>query len=301
MNKILVDYRLLDFNNPESRKLIFALRLLTDSGYRIIIDKKSTEINSSMKSILENEEIRLNYIDSMKIDKQEDIIKIGTTKSSFNPDIVISESTNLKNIYDAAVQVISRERKAVRKRKTKETDIFAEVNLDGNGISQINTGIGFFDHMLEQIARHGNVDLSIKVTGDLHVDEHHTVEDVGITMGECMLDALGDKKGIKRYGFMLPMDDSVARCAIDFGGRPFLNFKCKFKREKVGEFPTELVAEFFRGLSTGMKANIYLRAKGDNDHHKIEAMFKAFAKALNEACMIDERNKNKLPSTKGLL
>ena len=175
------------------------------------------------------------------------------------------------------------------------------MNLDGTGKSTINTGIGFFDHMLEQIAKHANLDLNIKVDGDLHVDEHHTVEDVGITLGTVLNEALGTKKGIKRYGFYLPMDDSIAKCSLDLGGRAYLNFKCKFEREKVGKFPTELTEEFFRGLSSGLKANILIKAKGKNDHHKIEAMFKAFAKSLNEACRIDERNKNMLPSTKGVL
>ena len=135
----------------------------------------------------------------------------------------------------------------------------------------------------------------------MHVDEHHTVEDTGIALGEAILNALGDKRGIKRYGFLLPMDETIAECAIDLSGRPYLNFECKFKREKVGEFPTELTREFFKGLTMGLKCNLYLTAKGDNDHHKIEAMFKAFAKSLNEALRIDERNKGSLPSTKGIL
>ena len=155
--------------------------------------------------------------------------------------------------------------------------------------------------MLEQIARHANIVLNISVKGDLHIDEHHTVEDVGITLGNALAEALGDKKGIKRYGFYLPMDDAVAVCAVDLGGRHYLNFSCKFNREKVGEFPTELTEEFFRGLSSGLKANIFIKANGKNDHHKIEAIFKSFAKALNEACRFDERNEGALPSTKGIL
>ena len=139
------------------------------------------------------------------------------------------------------------------------------------------------------------------VKGDLHIDEHHTVEDVGITMGHALSEALGDKLGIKRYGYFLPMDETIARCAIDLSGRSYLNFKCKFERESVGEFPTELTEEFFRGISAGLKANIFIRAKGKNDHHKIEAIFKSFAKSLNEACRIDERNEGMLPSTKGVL
>jgi imidazoleglycerol-phosphate dehydratase/histidinol-phosphatase len=175
------------------------------------------------------------------------------------------------------------------------------VALDRPGNSSIETGIGFFDHMLDQIARHGNLGLKIKVRGDLQVDEHHTVEDTGITLGEALGEALGGKLGIKRYGFCLPMDDAHAEVFIDLGGRTYLNFRPKFKREKVGEFPTELVEEFFRGLSLGLKANIFIKAKGKNEHHKIEAIFKAFAKALNEASRLDERAGGQLPSTKGAL
>ncbi len=215
--------------------------------------------------------------------------------------IILNEKGEINTFEKGVSQILRNLRTAKQRRKTKETDIEIEVNLDGTGGSIINTGIGFFDHMLEQIAKHANVDLKINVTGDLHVDEHHTVEDVGITLGNVLIEALGSKIGIKRYGYFLPMDDSIARCALDLGGRAFLNFKCKFSREKVGEFPTELTEEFFRGLSSGLKANIFIRAKGKNDHHKIEAMFKAFAKSLNEACRMDERNKNMLPSTKGML
>jgi imidazoleglycerol-phosphate dehydratase/histidinol-phosphatase len=192
-------------------------------------------------------------------------------------------------------------RKTVVSRNTKETKISVKLNLDGSGKSKIKTGIGFFDHMLEQIARHANLDLQISVKGDLQIDEHHTVEDSGIALGEAIRKALGDKKGIQRYGFFIPMDDSVAVCTIDLGGRSYLNFNCKFKREKVGEFPTELTKEFFRALADSMKANIYIKAKGENDHHKIESIFKAFAKSLNEAARFDERNNNRIPSTKGIL
>ena len=186
-------------------------------------------------------------------------------------------------------------------RKTKETDIKIKLNLDGSGKASIKTGIGFFDHMLEQIARHANSDLVIKVNGDLKVDEHHTIEDTGLALGQAIRDALGEKKGIQRYGFFIPMDESAAICTIDLGGRSYLNFNCKFKREKVGEFPTELTREFFRALSVSMQANIFIKTKGENDHHKIESIFKAFAKSLNEAARLDERNNNRIPSTKGIL
>lgn len=192
-------------------------------------------------------------------------------------------------------------RKAETFRTTNETKIIVSLDIDGKGESEINTGIGFFDHMLEQIAKHANIDLKIDVEGDLEVDEHHTVEDVGIVLGESLLKALGNKKGIQRYGFYVPMDESIALCVIDLGGRYYLNFKVKFRRERVGEFPTELTEEFFRGLAGGLKANLYVKAKGKNDHHKIEAIFKSFSKALNEACRMDERNNGRIPSTKGIL
>jgi len=194
-----------------------------------------------------------------------------------------------------------KKRTAQHNRKTKETDIKIKIDLDGSGKSKIKTGIGFFDHMLEQLSKHSNTDITIAVKGDLHIDEHHTVEDVGIALGEAISLALGDRKGIERYGFMLPMDDALAQCAIDLGGRSYLAFKSKWKREMVGEFPTELFKEFFRGLASGLRANIHLKATGENDHHKAEAMFKALARALNMALKYDSRNKGSLPSTKGLL
>lgn len=192
-------------------------------------------------------------------------------------------------------------RKAKHQRKTNETNIKIKLDLNGAGKSKINSGIGFFDHMLEQLTKHSNINLEIKVIGDLHIDEHHTVEDVGIALGEAISNALGDRKGIERFGFMLPMDDALAYCAIDLGGRAYLSFICKFKREKIGELPTELIKEFFRGLSMGLRANIHIKATGENDHHKSEAIFKAFARALNNALKYDSRNKGNLPSTKGLI
>ena len=196
---------------------------------------------------------------------------------------------------------IIQKRTSVVNRKTNETDIKIKLDLDGSGKASIKTGIGFFDHMLEQIARHANLDIVIKVNGDLKVDEHHTVEDTGLALGQAIRDAIGEKKGIQRYGFFIPMDESAAICTIDLGGRSYLNFNCKFKREKVGDFPTELTKEFFRALSVSMQANIFIKTKGENDHHKIESIFKAFAKSLNEAARFDERNNNRIPSTKGIL
>ncbi|MBI1225317.1 MAG: bifunctional histidinol-phosphatase/imidazoleglycerol-phosphate dehydratase HisB [Bacteroidetes bacterium] len=183
-------------------------------------------------------------------------------------------------------------------RKTKETDIFIEVNLDGNGLVEISTGLGFFDHMLEQVARHGSIDLKTKALGDLHIDEHHTIEDTGLALGEAFLNALGDKRGIERYGFCLPMDDCLAQVALDFGGRPWLVWEADFKREKVGDMPTEMFFHFFKSFSDTAKCNLNIKAEGQNEHHKIEAIFKAFAKAIKMAV---RKEGNALPSTKGVL
>ena len=230
----------------------------------------------------------------------DEVIKISWNGKSGIRNILVG-SGKVKNFSTAVEKLLQQSRSADVKRKTKETDIEIHLELDGEGKHKISTGIGFFNHMLEQIARHANLNLFIKVKGDLEVDEHHTIEDTGIALGEAIKKALGDKKGIKRYGYFIPMDESVAVCALDLSGRNYLNFSCKFTREYVGEMPTEMVKEFFRGLSTGMMANVFLSAKGENDHHKIEALFKSFAKSLNEACRIDERAKGSLPSTKGLL
>ena len=190
-------------------------------------------------------------------------------------------------------------RKAAVKRKTSETDIVIELNLDGSGKSSIDTGIGFFDHMLDQIARHGNLDLDIKVNGDLGIDEHHTVEDVAIALGTAILSALGGKKGIERYSFVLPMDDCLAQVALDFGGRPWLVWEVNFTREKVGEFPSELFFHFFKSFSDNAKCNLNIKAEGLNEHHKIEAIFKAFAKTIKLA--VKQTDNFNLPSTKGSL
>jgi imidazoleglycerol-phosphate dehydratase / histidinol-phosphatase len=184
-------------------------------------------------------------------------------------------------------------------RKTSETDIKIDLNLDGSGKSAIQTGIGFFDHMLEQIARHGNIDLNIEVKGDLSIDEHHTVEDVALSLGDAILKALGGKKGIERYSFVLPMDDCLAQVALDLGGRPWLVWDVEFKREKVGELSTELFFHFFKSFSDAAKCNLNITAQGENEHHKIEAIFKAFAKAIKMA--VHQTDNFSLPSTKGSL
>ena len=192
------------------------------------------------------------------------------------------------------------ERKTSHIRKTKETDITVELNLDGSGKSSITTGIAFFDHMLEQISKHGNLDLTLVAKGDLHIDEHHTIEDVGIALGEAFLKTLGDKRGIERYGFCLPMDDCLAQVALDFGGRNWIVWDAEFKREKIGEMPTEMFYHFFKSFSDASKSNLNIKAEGRNEHHKIEAIFKAFAKSIKIAVKRDANNMS-LPSTKGML
>ena len=193
------------------------------------------------------------------------------------------------------------ERKVIHQRNTHETKIHIELNLDGKGLANNHTGIAFFDHMLDQIAKHGNIDLSVHVDGDLHIDEHHTIEDTGIALGEAFLLALGNKKGIQRYGFLLPMDDCLAQVAIDFSGRNWLVWEASFKREKIGEMPTEMFSHFFKSFSDTSKSNLNIKAEGENEHHKIEAIFKAFAKAIRMAILRDQKNLDSLPSTKGLL
>lgn len=185
-------------------------------------------------------------------------------------------------------------------RKTNETDVVIEINLEGNGHSEISTGLNFLDHMLAQIARHGNIDLHVKATGDLHIDEHHTVEDVAITLGQAFDEALKDKRGLERYGFCLPMDDCLAQVAIDFGGRNWLVWEADFKREKIGDVPTELFSHFFKSFTDNAKCNLNVKAEGTNEHHKIESIFKAFAKSIKMAVRRDA-NSDALPSTKGSL
>ncbi|MDX2191221.1 MAG: bifunctional histidinol-phosphatase/imidazoleglycerol-phosphate dehydratase HisB [Bacteroidota bacterium] len=209
---------------------------------------------------------------------------------------VALNTTQWKEIYDFLKYP---ERKATIHRKTNETDIFISLNLDGSGKCELETGLGFFDHMLEQLGKHSGSDLSVKVKGDLHIDEHHTIEDTALAIGEAFLKAIGDKKGIERYGYLLPMDDCLAQAAIDFSGRPWLVWDTTFKREKVGEMPTEMFFHFWKSFSDAAKCNLNIKAEGENEHHKIEAIFKAVAKSIKMA--VKRGDSNQIPSTKGVL
>ncbi|MDA7570888.1 bifunctional histidinol-phosphatase/imidazoleglycerol-phosphate dehydratase HisB [Flavobacteriaceae bacterium] len=215
---------------------------------------------------------------------------------SLNETIAL-KTKSWKAIYDF---LKLEQRITVQKRTTHETDINLSLNLDGSGKSNISTGIVFFDHMLDQLARHGEMDISLQVKGDLGVDEHHTIEDTAIVMGEAFAAALGNKLGIERYGFCLPMDDCLAQVTIDFGGRNWLVWEAEFTREMIGQMPTEMFIHFFKSFSDGAKANLNIKAEGTNEHHKIEAIFKAFAKAIKAAVKRD-LDKMILPSTKGSL
>lgn len=223
--------------------------------------------------------------------------EIKDNREELRKNTVALETTHWSEIYSFLKLGL---RQVKHERNTNETKISVEANFDGNGKAAISTGLGFFDHMLEQIARHGKIDLNISVKGDLHIDEHHTIEDTGIALGEAFAMGLADKKGMERYGFALPMDEADAKVLIDFGGRNWLVWNAEFKREKIGEMPTEMFFHFFKSFSDGAKCNLNIECKGENEHHKIEAIFKAFAKAVRMAIRKDPVS-NYLPSTKGVL
>ncbi len=240
-------------------------------------------------------------------------VNLGTKAILINPPNKPSEAPNLTEEQAEATVLATADwdevykflklppRTATVGRVTKETQIQVELNLDGRGKADIQTGLGFFDHMLDQVAKHSGSDLKIRVTGDLHIDEHHTVEDTALALGEAFRRALGDKRGTNRYGFLLPMDEALAQVAIDFSGRPWLVWDADFRREKVGDVPTELFHHFFKSFSDAALCNLNVRIEGQNEHHKIEAIFKAFAKAIKMAVQRDLREADLLPSTKGVL
>ncbi len=292
---------------PAQHKIIQAFKNEGIFFNEILIDKSFPEDNAPTrkpKTGLLNKYIFGNYdlSNSFVIGDRATDIKLaynlnaqGIFIGESNKDAILS-TTSWDDIYTYLKSV---PRKASVTRTTSETNITASINLDGTGLSKLNTGIGFFNHMLEQLAKHGTIDLELNVLGDLEIDEHHTIEDVAITLGDAFLKALGTKKGIERYGFLLPMDDCLAQVAIDFGGRPWLVWEADFKREFIGEMPTEMFMHFFKSFSDAAKCNLNIKAEGDNEHHKIEAIFKAFAKAIKMA--VNKTNNYSIPSTKGAL
>jgi imidazoleglycerol-phosphate dehydratase / histidinol-phosphatase len=233
----------------------------------------------------------------MNIDTSLGAAEIKDKIEELRKTTIALESPHWKEIYEFLKLGL---RKVTHERNTNETKIFIDVNMDGSGKANISTGLGFFDHMLEQIARHGKIDLTITTKGDLHIDEHHTIEDTGIALGEAFAKALADKRGMERYGFALPMDEAEAKVLIDFGGRNWIVWNALFKRERIGEMPTEMFFHFFKSFSDAAKCNLNIECHGDNEHHKIEAIFKAFAKAIRMAVKRDAMS-NYLPSTKGVL
>ena len=310
-----------DFFWPAHNKLLNSLKNEGVTFSEIFIDRSFPNDNASTRkprtgmltNYLDNSEYNLSesYVIGDRISDMElaknlnskgiliniDNIKLkAETKNDF--DGVISLKTNSwSEIYS---HLKLKDRVVKKKRKTNETDIVMNLNLDGKGKSTIDTGISFFDHMLDQLAHHGGVDLDLKINGDLDVDEHHTIEDTGIILGEAFHDALGEKIGIERYGFCLPMDDCLAQVSIDFGGRSWLVWEAEFKREMIGKMPTEMFMHFFKSFCDGAKANLHIKAEGKNEHHKIEAIFKAFARTIKQAIKRDPE-KMILPSTKGNL
>lgn len=296
------------------------LQILESEGIhfdRIFIDKSFPEDNlptrkpnTGMLTGYFNDEYDLanSYVIGDRLTDVELAANLGCKAILINENIDLTESGDLASVtalqtgeWDRISEFLfAGERTATIKRKTNETEILVYLNLDGTGKADINTGLRFFDHMLEQIGRHSGCDLKIEVNGDLEVDEHHTIEDTAIALGEALLQSLGNKRGIERYGFTLPMDDCLCSVALDFGGRPWLVFEGEFKREYVGDFPTEMMMHFFKSLSDAARINLNIRVKGENEHHKIEGIFKAFARAVKMAIKRDIYN-YQLPSTKGKL
>lgn len=296
------------------------LQILESEGIhfdRIFIDKSFPEDNLPTRKpntgmltgyFTDEYDLANSYVIGDRLTDVELAANLGCKAILINENIDLTESGDLASVtalqtgeWDRISEFLfAGERTATIKRKTNETDILVYLNLDGTGKADINTGLRFFDHMLEQIGRHSGCDLKIEVNGDLEVDEHHTIEDTAIALGEALLQSLGNKRGIERYGFTLPMDDCLCSVALDFGGRPWLVFEGEFKREYVGDFPTEMMMHFFKSLSDAARMNLNIRVEGENEHHKIEGIFKAFARAVKMAIKRDIYN-YQLPSTKGKL
>ena len=268
----------------------------------ILIDRHFPEDNSPMRK--PGTGMVKKYMDEDNVDIAGSYV-IGDRES----DAQLAENMGCKSLilgkngvtWNKIAEILfAGERIAEVHRVTKETDVFVRLNLDGSGKCDVTTGLGFFDHMREQIGHHGMIDITVHTKGDLYVDEHHTIEDTGLALGECILKALGDKRGIERYGFCLPMDDCLCQVALDFGGRPWLVWDAEFKREKIGEMPTEMFFHFFKSLSDAAKMNLNIKAEGTNEHHKIEGIFKALARSLKMAVRRDIYH-FQLPSSKGVL
>ena len=283
----------------------FILQTLEGEGITfddILIDRHFPEDNAPTRKPA------IGMVEKYINDKQYDIAGsyvIGDRET----DMLFAQNIGCKSLilgkngmdWDKIAEILfAGERIAEVMRTTKETDIYVKLNLDGTGACDISTGLGFFDHMLEQIGKHGMMDLTVHTKGDLEVDEHHTIEDTALALGECILKALGDKRGIERYGYCLPMDDCLCSVALDFGGRPWLVWDARFEREKIGDMPTEMFLHFFKSFSDSARMNLNIKAEGNNEHHKIEGIFKALARSLKMAVKRDIYH-FELPSTKGVL
>lgn len=291
---ILIDSRVLapdqtDF--PFRKGTLFALRTLQISG--IGLWGKIDDIKAVQRHLLEQEQIAI----EPSTGETDYYLTIEDGRLLLNRgDKTIIRSPG----WDPIVHYLrTPPRTASVQRKTNETNITVQLDVDGTGLATIHTGIGFLDHMIEQIARHSSIDLTLNCDGDLEIDEHHTIEDTALALGEALYQAIGDKRGIERYGFVVPMDESEAKAVLDLSGRPYLVFKASFSRDKVGDFPTEMTEHFFYSLAMSMKATLHIEVEGKNDHHKIEACFKAFAKALGQC--IRRTGKDSIPSSKGTL
>lgn len=261
-----------------------------------IINENYMAINKKAFEILESEGIQFTIVNQLKPESY----SINKIESRFEIFYNEQRISYFKDWNEIVTYLKTSLRKVAHLRKTTETEIEIELNPDGNGIYNISTRLGFFNHMLEQFSKHSLIDLSISVKGDLHIDEHHTIEDTAIALGEAVVKALGNKKGMERYGFLLPMDDCLAQVAIDFGGRSWLVWEADFRREKIGDMPTEMFYHFFKSFSDAAKCNVNIKAQGFNEHHKIESIFKAFAKAVKMAVSVNFES-NVLPTTKGIL
>ncbi len=272
--------------------LIRGLGRISDAGTEILLDDGSPEF---IRAALAREHIPFKLqagLESGWVVKGDD-----HALSLHHPDK--KTKTTFSDWHELSQKLLFPDRKSIVNRNTSETRIQVEINLDGNGTHDISTGLGFFDHMLEQIARHGHIDLKLRCEGDLHIDEHHTIEDTALALGEAIYQALGDKRGVTRYASVLPMDESRAMVALDLSGRPYLVFEADFSRDKVGDVPTEMIKHFWYSLAMNTKCTLHIEAKGENDHHIIEAIFKGFAVVLRQA--VQRTGRNEIPSSKGVL